>query len=231
MDKESINHYYRERKTNGNYKQTRAKQAPSGGLFTPKERAWRAWCDHPTHLAPSFPEALSSGILAKASLTVFLMTLSRPQSMLTCELGRRKVWWSTLQPTELSLWVNVTASPPQGGVTWSMVYTISHRSPSGLSPTFPAESSDHWHNLSWHPSLFGLTCPCLHHTEGHGAPPTFQACTQILNWGASSGGEAKLRKILCSMKIFRWPLKIWIKTKKYFFSAQIGKKKKNSKLI
>ena len=58
-----------------------------------------------------------------------------------------------------------------------------------------------------------------------GAPPTFQACTQILNWGASFRGEAKLRKIFCSMKIFRWPLKIWIKTKKYFFSAQIGKKK------
>ena len=89
MDKESINHYYRERKTNGNYKQTRAKQAPSGGLFTSEERAWRAWCDHPTHLAPRFPELLSwAGTLSQIISGTAKCLPSSSKSQIKCKSSR-----------------------------------------------------------------------------------------------------------------------------------------------
>lgn len=97
-----------------------------------KSLACMVWSPHP--LSTQFPWSPVQWHPSQSFFDCLPDDSSRPQSMLTCELGRRKVWWSTLQPTELSLWVNVTASPPQGGVTWSMVYTISHRSPSGLEP-------------------------------------------------------------------------------------------------
>lgn len=56
MDKGSINRYCRERKTNRNYKQTRAKQEPFRWTFQVQGKiAWQAWFWSPHPLSTQFP--------------------------------------------------------------------------------------------------------------------------------------------------------------------------------